>query len=176
MEERTIMNAEKKLELYKNLYEKINKRVPIITKNGPWMKLTDDNTVINFRTKDLPEMIVNLMGKMKDVISSLTDNNIFGRQWIEYINSDLIYMLLDKIFEECGNSEYGMELYLKDAVLGNKIFNEDCLVLEEEVEKLRDRVEELERANKILNKTVKQRDKYIKRLKENSVVFTMDDI
>lgn len=110
-------------------------------------------------------------------------------EYIDYIGEDLIKLFLDKIFEECGNSSFTMAEYIKDYTLGGRrsLDTKSIMGYMEEIELLKEELKEEKKERfywhgnsikmkKKYNEMAEKHMKDMKKLKDNSVLFTMEDI
>lgn len=115
------LTVDEKIGIYKRAYEVVYGELPVITKNGSWLKIND--SMSNFRAKDLPEMAANLLHNY-NMSTNWNTHKKRHKPW-EVIDSNLIKMFLDKIYEKCGNSIFEMENFIKNSTLSDVFFTDD---------------------------------------------------
>lgn len=119
------------------------------------------------------------------------------QKWVDLIKEDMINLFFEKMLSECDNSLFEMEKRIKDYALSGiqfVNFGAELDELEREIISLEDQIELKDSKIKRLKiqrdeiqknydrfrsstlKWKKEMNTYVKNLKKNSVVFSMDDI
>jgi len=183
------------IESYMSAYNSYHGVYPTIAKKGAWIYINGDGSAL--RLKDLPEMAKRLRDKKKELELELELNELEldiphrkKKQWEKEIGEDLIHLFLEKISELCSNSPSGMERFLKDFITsGYESFQDNIDQAETIVNLEQNNIEQaetifnLEEENNNLKGYISDIKKIMREIKnensalrENSVLFTMDDI
>jgi len=166
---------------YKEIYNKIYGKLPLISKKGAWIYI--DNYSTAFRASDLPKMGVELLSRyLKSQVYEA--KKVHEKIWKKNIKKDLIESFLDKLYQKCNNSVYEMEEYMKafswgdiDITCNNNDYSykREIFDLKKEKNEYLNKLKHHKEWNKLYKKEINKLKKLIEKLKENSVFFSMDD-
>jgi len=177
------------IESYMSAYNSYHGVYPTIAKKGAWIYINGDGNAL--RLKALPEMAKRLRDKKKEDPHKLNRNILpKKKQWEKEIGEDLIHLFLEKISELCSNSPSGMERFLKDFITSGyesfqdnidqaeTIVNLERIVNEQEneIDNLKAEIGSITRYILDIKKIMREIKNENSALRENSVLFTMDDI
>lgn len=195
------LSTNEKIRRYCDAYYDLHGSYPSIKKSGSWLYINNSMSAIRAselipRTQRLIEMKRDRQRKTQikkredywyvDEPITITIPKTNNKPWEGYIKEDLIDMFLYKIFENCENSIYEMEQCMKDFTYSNTSRGDLYKFggITEEIKKLRSEYEkrieymmlkhERELKDKIIE-NLKLSNK-IRKLRENSVLFTMEDL
>jgi len=193
------------IDRYKRAYYEYHGHLPDIIENHGWIRIGGILST-SYRPKEIIKMADNLIKRIREgkrhqqknegFVWVVDDDEIIKSKaqeingnWKEFIKKDLFELFMDRLFKECDENIYDMERIMKDYALGGSTFfkNEEEL---QELNRIIDRLKKEILSNKLISlENAKLNDMNrklkiindnlntdIKNIKNNSVIFTMDDI
>lgn len=189
---------------YRQAYQSLYGKEPDISINRGWVYI--DGAMTAIRPTKLNEITQRMISKIESTKTESTKTestkNSFG--WKNYITKDIIVLFLDKLYNECGNSPFDLERYMKDYICNENIPDERVDDLQEELYNLENKYDNLEnKYDNLLSKydileqelfgvkkqnhsqnasieyyqyTIEKKNKIISELKKNSIIFSMNDM
>ena len=196
------LSTDEQIAAYIKVYFSVEGKIPKAIKAGAWIHIATEDGVKTVRKKDIPKMILELQKKDLERKPHVDDYFMIDGSWYR-IKKDIVNQFFERLYENCNHSVLKMEECLMDYALSNSLtyglnpnnndgFRDNCDGCDKlydanyEAEDLSVKVEDLEKENQQLSNELDsltnisvQREnhwkKEVDRLKEESVLFSMDD-